>query len=410
MSEIAKTSGPKSSAVFSGLDQAVSSATNFGSTIAAAVLLSAASFGQFSIAFIIYVIIIGAFQAFVGQELVLRTGSNKSLREASGNAIRFSVISSIFVSTATAIVFIVFFPYFLMTLLPFLVALPFLVGQEIMRFACASQGRMRLALILDSIWILSLILLLLIITLGLPPDSIEAWHIGSIWAVSGVASFAVGSIFLPWFGKQTQSTTRYLARGYIGRRFLIEFLAMRGTSQSLGLALGGFAGTVSAGAYRGASTLSGPLGVLLGTVSSFGAPLLRRVETHRRTNWLLRLSCLLALVAILWTIFLALIPDYLGQLVLGETWTGAKDLIVPIALQTVALGFSIPFFMALRVHWPRVTLWVQLAGSFLTVTLFFLGLATWGVSGAAWGQFAAAGFQAIIVCWTYLLLSRKSID
>lgn len=409
LARLRNSGGAKRAAIFSALDQAVSSATNFGSTIAAAVLLSATSFGQFSIAYIVYVIVVGAFQAYIGQELVLRSGDPKSLREASGVAIRFSLAISVPVAVGVTLLVAIFLPESLVALLPFVLALPFLVGQEIMRFACAVQGRMRVALALDSIWLACAVVLLLTVAFVVPRDSIQAWLIAAAWSLAGVISFAVGSFILPWTKQSANAHTKYLTRNYIGRRFLVEFLAMRGTSQSLGLALGGLSGVASAGAYRGASTLSGPLAVLLGTVASFGAPMLRDVESSKRTFWLARLALLLAGLAGGWTLVLALIPESIGRLVLGETWFGARSLLIPLALQTVALGISIPFFMGLRVHWPRVTLWVQLTGSVLTVVLFFFGLATWGVVGAAWGQFAAAGLQAIVVCGTYLRFSRRGL-
>ena len=315
---------------------------------------------------------------------------------------------SIPVAGVVVIFVILVFPDVIITFLPFVVALPFLVGQEIMRFACAVQSRMRVALVLDTIWLVCVALFLGVVSFAVPKESIQAWHIASAWAGSGIISFGVGSILIPWKRGAAGAFAQYLAQDFIGRRFLVEFLAMRGASQSLGLALGGLSGAVAAGAYRGASTLSGPLAVLLGTVSSFGAPLLRSVDIRRRTYWLMCLSLILALLAGVWTLALSLLPDSIGRFVLGETWDVARNLIIPIALQTVALGVSIPFIMALRVHWPRVTLWVQLAGSVLTVALFFSGLLICGVVGAAWGQFLAASLQAILVCITYFRFSKRS--
>lgn len=409
MSNSALAGGSRRAAIFSALDQAVSSATNFGSAIAAALLLSAEGFGQFSIAYIIYVIVIGGFQAFIGQELVLKMGDPDSLREASGFAIRFALVMSIPTAVCVTILVAIFLPEALMALLPFVIALPFLVGQEIMRFACAVQGRMRFALALDTIWLLCGAMLIGGIILFVPEDAIQAWLIATAWSIAGAISFIAGSFALPWNGVLGQPFQKYFAKDYVGRRFLIEFLAMRGTSQSLGLALGGLTGSATAGAYRGASTLSGPLAVLLGTVSSFGAPMLRNVEIRRRTWWLARLALVLALIAGSWTLVLALIPNFLGRLILGETWDGARSMLIPIALQTVVLGVSIPFFMGLRVHWPRVTLWVQLIGSVLTVIMFFAGLTVGGPVGAAWGQLIAGGIQAVVVCVTYLHYARRKL-
>ncbi|WP_315914128.1 hypothetical protein [Arthrobacter sp. lap29] len=394
----------------SALDQAVSSVTNFGSTLAAAILLSASEFGQFAIAYIVFVILIGVFQSFVGQELVIAKGEFQVLRKSSARAVKFATIMAVPVAVSLLVIVKYFFPSIFLSLLPFAVALPFLVGQEVMRFACAVQQRMRIALLLDSIWLFFAVLFLMGISIIVPSGEMKAWNVAVAWASAGCISFFVGTFYVPLKSSIVGTFRYYFTRDYVGHRFLLEFVAMRGASQSLGLAIGGLSGPSAAGSYRGAATLSGPLTVLLGTVSSFGAPLLNQVDVKRRTSWLIRLSLLLAISAGFWTLALAFIPDGIGRLVLGETWDGARSVLIPIALQTVALGISMPFFMGLRVHWPRTTLGLQLIGSVLTVGLFFIGLYLGGLVGAVWGQFLACSFQAILVAITYLRYSRRNSE
>lgn len=376
-------------ATLSLVDQAIASASNLLVVVVAARNLQARDFGLFSLALLLYSVFVPAVQAVVGQELQLRTGSHRERRRASASAIRASLAMggalSILVLGLAAIA-----PSSAGAVIPLAICLPFLATQEVIRGAAVVCEAVGVALISDGVWLgLALVLTFIVEFEGVsvtPTTAVLAW------GVSGsVAAFAVSTFFFKW---GSEEGTRYRKRTFVGYRFLFEFLLMRATSQALILGLSALAGVVALGAYRGATSLLGPLTIAVLSVANFGAPLAARVRSER---WSGLASC--GVVAVLagvsiYTALLLLLPDRLGSALLGGSWHAARPLLLPLAVMTASTGISAVFTAFIRLLEPRRTLTLRVIAAALMPPMFAVGYGVDGVEGAAWGLAAATAVQA----------------
>jgi O-antigen/teichoic acid export membrane protein len=389
------------SAILGVVDQALSSISNFFIVIAAARMLTAREFGAFSVAFITYSIIIGGYQAFIGQELVLASGSRQHLAAQALAACRATLVLSLPLSAALVVwAFLdaqIRGPLIVLALL-----LAPLAVHETVRFAAALFGSTQLAVVIDTVWVVvvaGLVWLAWTGAFGAP----NATMVVLLWGAAGCASLLPLLVLVPRIPRLETpvSLRRVFTRHYLGHRFFGEFAAVRATSQGLTIVLGGLAGLAATGALRGVSTLFGPMTVLLNAVVAFTIPILRRFDPRVRDRWILALAGALAFVSAALMIVLILLPDDIGRLLLGQTWAGARPLLVPIGVQSIALSVSTVCVIALRMIDPRATLRIRLAGAVIVVVLFFVGFAIGGVLGSVWGLCSAAIIQALLLVLQY---------
>jgi hypothetical protein len=97
------------------------------------------------------------------------------------------------------------------------------------------------------------------------------------------------------------------------------------------------------------------------------------------------------------------LPDGLGPLLLGETWTQARGAVLPTALALAAYGFQTAAMLGFRAH--------QIATRSMVLRLLLFpvpavagvtGLAVNGAIGAAYGLFVGASITAALL-WAALV-------
>lgn len=394
----------RSGAVVSVADQAVSSITNFGALIVAARHLDADSFGSFSTVYVIYTLAQAAIQAHVGQELVLHDGPAEMRLAYSAAGIRFSMIAGAGLG-AVLLLCAGGLPAISASLVPLALCLPLLMAHEVARNGAAVMRAPQLALALDLAWLALMVLCIAVVT----SQTTAQWVISATWYGSGAVAGMLGFVLLQALKPPHDATPwRYLGKRFLGHRFLLETVAVRGVSQALALLLAALAGLAATGAYRGAATLFGPVNILLTSVSMFGSPRIVERGLRESRRMLLPLAGALSLLALLLTAVLWGLPGPVGEMVLGETWTSARALIPAFGVQSVALAFSTVYRIALRVVAPRWTLPLQLATSAATVALFLIGFAYAGVYGAVWGFAGGAVVSAALMVWAYMRAMGRS--
>lgn len=404
---LTRSLSPRNSAIIGLLDQGLSSGSNFLIVIAAARLLSVQEFGAFSVVFVAYTIIIGGIQAFIGQELVLAVGGRLYLASRSVAAARTAFLATIPISLALAIWGIVS-AELRGPLIALAIALPVLSIHEIIRFAAGLIDSIQLALLIDMVWTVAVVLGLVGAGLGFFGTA-NATTVMIIWATSGLVSLIPLVIFVPRIRRlETRiSLYRIFEKDYLGHRFFGEFFAVRATGQGLTIVLGAMAGVAATGSVRAATTLFGPLNVVLSAAAAFTIPILRRFEPRRRELLTGGLALGLGAISAILMVVLLLLPAEAGQFLLGATWEGTYQLIAPIGAQTIALSISTVAVVALRIVDPRATLAIRVIGAVIVVVTFFVGFAVDGVLGATWGLSAAAIAQAVLLVGKYFQLRGR---
>lgn len=388
-------------------DQAASSMTNFAVGIYVARSLGLAAFGAFSLAWVTYGVVLSVSRGLATDPLVVRFSG---VPEASWRgAVARSSGTSLGVGAAIGV------PCLLIGLtvgghvgLAFAalgVMLPGLLLQDAWRYSFFAAGAGQKAFVNDVVWGLALV-----------PAMVVAAHVGSVAAFvlawGGSATVAAGyGCFQSGIRPRLTGARRWLREHRdLGSRYLVENVSLSGASQLRAYGLGAIVGVGAVGAIRGAELLLGPfLAVLMGlslvTVAE-AARVLRRAP-HRLGMFCLLLGGAQAVAALLWGAALLLMPERLGELVLGDVWSSASELIVPATLGVAGAGLGTGAAAGLRaLGAARRSLRSQLFASTCYVGGGLGGAVVAGTVGSAWGV-AAATVCSSAVWWLHLRIALR---
>jgi O-antigen/teichoic acid export membrane protein len=379
-------------------DQAVSSLTNFALLVVAARSLDPAEFGALAIALAAYGIALGITRALCGEPLAVcysATSVQRVSSEARG-ALATAAAAGVTCGCVSALVGVVLGGALGTALIVLAVVIPGLVIQDTWRFAFFAMGRARAACANDVVWLLALGLLLVAVGSRSLTAVLLAWGLGgSIAAIVAIAQ----ARFVP----DPRRIGGWLRRhAHLWPRYVMEFLTVTAGWQAALLGLGVIAGLAAVGALRAGQVLLGPLNVAFLAVPLVAVPESARLwragrgSPARHGAWV---SATLASLALVWGLLVALIPDEVGQDLLGASWTAARSLLAPLVVVMVLMGMNLGWFCALRVLGAaRESLGVRLVSAPLVLAFAMVGGALDGAEGAAWG-WALAGVVAVPLWW-----------
>ncbi|MFI0980968.1 hypothetical protein ACH4SP_28675 [Streptomyces sp. NPDC021093] len=378
-------------------DQAASSLTNFAVGIYVARSLGLTAFGVFSLAWLTYGVVLNVARGLATDPLVVRfsgvpeaawrAAAARSSGAALGVGTALGAVCLVIglgvggsVGSAFACLGVV---------------LPGLLLQDAWRFAFFAAGTGRKAFVNDLVWGVALV-----------PAMFVAARVGSVAAfvLAWGASAAVAALYGCF---QSGIRPRLAqARGWLheqrdlGYRYLVENVSLSGAAQLRAYGLGGIVGVGAVGAVRGAELLLGPfLAVLMGLslVTVAEAARVLRQAPHRLAAFCLLLGGGQAVAALLWGGALLLVPDRLGELVLGGVWTSASALVVPAVLGVAGASLGVGAAAGLRaLASARRSLRCQLFASACYVGGGLGGAAVAGTAGSAWGVAAATSLGSAV--------------
>ncbi|MFH9083718.1 hypothetical protein [Streptomyces sp. NPDC017673] len=383
-------------------DQAASSISNFAVGIYVARSLGVTAFGVFSLAWVTYGVVLNVSRGLATDPLVVRFSG--VAEESWRGAVARSSGTALGVGAAIGAACLVaglglggrVGPAFACLG----VLLPGLLLQDAWRFSFFAAGTGRKAFVNDLVWCVALV-----------PAMVVAAHVGSVAAfvLAWGASAAVAAVYgcfqsgiRPELGGAREWLREHRDLGY---RYLVENVSLSGASQLRAYGLGAIVGVGAVGAVRGAELLMGPfLAVLMGLslVTVPEAARVLRQAPHRLGTFCLLLGGGQAAAALLWGGSLLLLPQRLGDLVLGSVWHSASQLIAPITLSVAGAGLGTGAAAGLRaLGAARRSLRSQLFASACYVGGGLGGAAVAGTVGSAWGV-AAATVSGSAVWWLQL--------
>ncbi|WP_443032782.1 hypothetical protein [Streptomyces sp. BA2] len=383
-------------------DQAASSMTNFAVGIYVARSLGVTAFGVFSLAWLTYGVVLNVARGLATDPLVVRFSGvpdapwRAAVARSSGTALGVGAAIGAACLVAGLAVGGRVGPAFACLG----VVLPGLLLQDAWRYAFFSAGAGRKAFVNDLVWGVALV-----------PAMVVAAHVGSVaafvlaWGASATVAAGYGCLQSGIRPRVTRARGWLREHRDLGYRYLVENVSLSGASQLRAYGLGAIVGVGAVGAIRGAELLLGPfLAVLMGlslvTVAE-AARVLRRAP-HRLGRFCLLLGGGQAAAALLWGAALLLVPDRAGELVLGDVWSSASELIVPAALGVAGSGLGTGAAAGLRaLAAARRSLRCQLIASTFYVSGGLGGAAVAGTVGSAWGV-AAATVCGSAVWWLQL--------
>ncbi|MGK5691402.1 hypothetical protein ACSNOJ_00545 [Streptomyces sp. URMC 128] len=383
-------------------DQAASSVTNFAVGIYVARSLGLAAFGVFSLAWVTYGVVLSVSRGLATDPLVVRFSGvpdvswRGAVARSSGTALGVgAAIGAACVVAGPALGGSVGSAFACLG-----VMLPGLLLQDAWRYAFFAAGTGRKAFVNDVVWGVALV-----------PAMVVAARVGSVaafvlaWGASAAVAAVYGCVQAGIRPRLTGARAWLREQRDLSYRYLAENVGVSGASQLRAYGLGAIVGVGAVGAVRGAELLLGPfLAVLMGlslvTVAE-AARVLRRAP-HRLARFCLLLGGGQAAAALLWGTALLLMPDRLGELVLGDVWSSAAELIVPATLGVAGAGLGTGAAAGLRaLGAARRSLRSQLFASACYVIGGLGGAAVAGTVGSAWGV-AAATVCGSAVWWLHL--------
>ncbi|MFI7586448.1 hypothetical protein ACIB24_05180 [Spongisporangium articulatum] len=400
----APPSGGGRRALWTFADQALSSLTNAVLSVVVALLVSSSDFGAFSLALLTFSFVVGLTRAVVAEPFMVRfsavdprtrsggagraTGAALSVGLVAG-AICLAVAALLDGSARTA--------YLALAL-----SLPGLCVQDVWRHTFFAAGRPAAAALNDAVWtVLQFAALGWLIVVG--TESVFA--ITLAWGASATAAAVLGvtqSGVRPRLGatwhwlRETRDLNVHLGLG---------FVLNQGAIQVATYAVAAIVGLAGSGALRGAQVLLGPLNLVFAGFGAFVLPLLARRVAAGQPLLKIAVPCsvVLGLGTSLWVGILVLLPDSLGEKVLGDSWAGASEVMLPSGLVLVALALCLGASNSLvALSRADLMLRITLVQAPLMLGLGLLGAFGWGAAGAAYG-FAAAQATGLVIAWLFFL-------
>jgi O-antigen/teichoic acid export membrane protein len=383
-------------------DQAASSISNFAVGIYVARSLGVTAFGVFSLAWVTYGVVLNVSRGLSTDPLVVRFSG---VPEASWRgAVARSTGTALGVGTSlgalSLVVGLALGGRLGAAFACLGVMLPGLLLQDAWRFAFFAAGNGRKAFVNDVVWCVALV-----------PAMVAAAHAATVgafvlaWGASAAVAAAYGCLQSGIRPRMTEARGWLREQRDLGYRYLVENVSLSGASQLRAYGLGAIVGLGAVGAVRGAELLMGPfLAVLMGLslVTVPEAARVLRQSPHRLAKFCLLLGGGQAVAALLWGGSLLLLPNRLGDLLLGNVWHSSSHLIVPITFSVAGAGLGTGAAAGLRaLGAARRSLRCQLFASAFYVSGGLGGAALAGTVGSAWGV-AAATVSGSALWWLQL--------
>ncbi|MFI8930478.1 hypothetical protein ACIG3E_22690 [Streptomyces sp. NPDC053474] len=383
-------------------DQAVCSMTNFAVGIYVARALGLSAFGVFSLAWVTYGVVLGVSRGLATDPLVVRFSgvSTASWRAAAAQSSGTALGVGGAVGAVSLVVGLGVGGRVGPAFAALGVVLPGLLLQDAWRYSFFAAGTGRKAFVNDLLGGVALVPALLV---AARVDSVAAFVLA--WGTAAAVAAAYGCLQSGIRPQPAGARAWLREQRDLGYRYLVENVGVSGASQLRAYGLGAIVGVSAVGVVRGAELLLGPFLAMLMGLSLVTVPEAARVlrqAPHRLGTFCLMLSGALAGAALLWGVALLLVPDRGGELVLGDVWGAASDLIVPAALGVAGSSLGIGAAAGLRaLAAARRSLRAQLSASTCYVGGGLGGAALGGAVGSAWGV-AAATVISSAVWWLQL--------
>jgi O-antigen/teichoic acid export membrane protein len=380
--------------------QAASSATNFGLSLVAALVLGPTGLGTVFVGFSFYLLSLGFQRALIVDPLVAASSTleGEERSEATRAAFTMCLVWGGFSTLLVAVAGIVApgdLGNGLILFVPWLV--PSLV-QDFWRVILFREGRERAAVANDLLWAAGMALSLSLLAL-----SRNEWIVVSTWGLGAVGGMTIG-----YFQAGVRPTTPMRSftwwRGKawpLGRWLTAEGIVYSIGSQGLVFVLVLVLGTQSLGGLRAVQTLFAPLTLLAPAIALPGLPELSR-QTARSRERARRLALFLGMAAAALTGGYVLLASLGGRrflgLVFGEGFSGFASLLLPVGVGQLLIASSVGFALLLKAQRRgKALLWTRVVGSAVAFGLASVLAVSYGVKGAAWGMAAGSAANALLV-------------
>lgn len=368
-------------------------------TVATARQSSVSEFGVLAFTLTLYMLVIGVFRATVTDTTLSLPSTPENLSSGYQKILFAGLLSGaslLVVGLATEIVYLVILG----------VGLPGLLAMDYIRVTASALYRASVAFRLATLWSLSSASVSsAALFLQIPaPWVFAAW--GFSGAVLGIIAGKIQGL------PSRPKWNRQILRDRTTSWFALDYLAGSGGSQLTTAMLGLLVTPTLLAALRGAGTLLGPANLVSTSARSLMLPFLTRaraISEHRERRLAAVATVLLAVISALLGLTIILLAPLLGIHLLGETWTVAKTVLVPLAIESVfALAGSVPSAGHRMRFAGRRAAVLRLSVGVLRPSLVIPAAFLHGAAGAAWVMAFLSAVSLVLWWASYAQLLRQS--
>jgi O-antigen/teichoic acid export membrane protein len=383
------------------IDQAIAGASNLLITLLAAQVLGTARLGLWGIVFLVYIMTNGVSRALICDPLLVHTDEAE---ERPGEVIGTSTLLGL--ALGTLLVGAGFLARLWQADLgnAFIVlgaCMPLLMFQDLGRylgFATARPGR---SLLLDSVWLVVQIAGVVVL---LAADLRTLTWFVVVWAGSG----AISGLLLLWQyrGHHIERTVAWLRYTWrFSWRYLISYSATQGSALAGSSAVGALAGARQLGGVTGTVFFARPFGTIqIAAVAATVAEISRSGgEPHVARRRASKITTLTTVIALVNGAIMVALPDKIGHAILKDTWHVAQPMMLPTAVQLLALGVITGARAGLLgMRGIRRAMVIDVVSTVGVLGSTAIGAVINGALGALWGVALVQGALSI-VWWTVFL-------
>lgn len=388
-------------------DQVFSSVTNFALSVLVARNVSAEEFGAFGVAFATYLFVLAVATGLWSAPVAVThageppaTRLDQVARSAGAALVTGSCLLPPLVGVAAVVGGATG-----SALLPIGVLMPGLLLQNAWRHGFVTHAQPQKAFVNDVVWgILQIAAVVAVLVLV---DDPTATPLVAAWALAGALAGIFASAQCGRLPRVRGVGSLWREHRRLGPNFAGEAVLVNGQAQVTLIALAAVSGVAATAGYRGAQVVFGPQRVLSNGLAMAALPETVRVRhDHVRLRRAVgALSAVNTAVVVAVGSTLLLLPDSVGEAVLGSTWSETVPVLLPMTLYgvmgTIASGPSV----GLRaIGHASTCLRIQLIIGPLALAATIVGMSAGGAPGAAWGLAGAWVVSAAI--WVYTWRTR----
>jgi O-antigen/teichoic acid export membrane protein len=392
-------------------DQAVSSVTNFAVNIYIARDLGSVQYGAFALAYVTYGFVLNASRGLATDPLMVRFSGTplpvwrRAVATCTGTAALVGLAAGACVIGAAGVLD----GAARMAFLALGLTLPGLMLQDSWRFAFFALGRGSQAFLNDVVW--ATVLLPSLIVLRITGHANVFWFVFA-WGASATVGAAIGPLQARVVPKLAGALGWLSRHRDLGARYMAEGTAYSSAAQLRSYSVGLILGLGALGYLQAASTLMGPLQVLLfgmGLVALPEASRLLRHSPRLLPMFCVLLSVVLTLLALAWGVaLLVLLPRGLGEWLLRSLWRPSYPLVLPTTIFIMGLCANVGpgiWLHALAAARQSLRAAVLTAGAWLIGAL--AGALAGGTLGSIRGQAVGAWVGVVVYWWQVRVAVRE---
>ncbi|WP_091947706.1 hypothetical protein [Trujillonella endophytica] len=395
---------------WSVVDQALSSLSNLTLSILVARAVDAHAFGAFTVSFTVYSMAVLVSRALVTQPLAVRfSGARREVFQvAAGMSAGAAVVMGVALGSVVLVCGLLIGGSVGLALSAVAVCLPGLLLQDACRMVFFAEGRPKLAALVDALW---MVLQLVGVGAVVVTDARSAVPYVVAWGVASAVAATTG-VVRGGLRPRVWDTRTWLRDHWSLTRYLVlDAVLVQSSYQGTLLVVGALGSLTGVASLRGAQVLIGPISMLAMAAMAFGVPQISR-RVHLTGGQRMRLSFVVSAVftvmGVVWAAVLLLLPDGAGEALLGDSWSGVDDVLVPTLAGAVANLLAIgPTLMIYAMGRSATALRINGALSALLVGCGLTGLWLGDAVGVAWGLTLA---YWLVMPWWYIALRRARLE